>query len=805
MLRGPAGCGRRRRARARPSRCRGRSSSARCRRRSRRRRSGRLQPGERGGRLGALRRGARRGSPPRGRAARERRRRAPADLEPLPVAGERAHERGAEREAEQRRCRRRARGRTAATSRSRRRAWRGCGRRSRSPTGCRFITAPKNAPASPQATASGRRPRSRPATLARTAPPTPIAPQAHICHGVHGPWPKNTFDGERRDRADREPGRAAERRSRQISTMSVVGLTFGSGANAIRPSAASAASVATSASTRAVGMRPLVPREAGGQRDAEDEQRGGDPAHRATTCDSRASRLREQRRAFLGEQRAAAEDAGGLRREVPAAAEHLGGRRVGDRARRRRAARCGRPTAAANSASWVATSTAIPAAASSRRCAASASLWPRSMPRVGSSRQTTAGGSPCRTMLEREPLALAAGQVARVAVGERGEAGGLERFGGQLVADALGEQVVAGVLQQQRDAAAALDPAARRLRQPGGEPQQRRLAGAVAAHQRDRSPGASARSTPRSTAGPSRDLEPDAVERERRGGLRPATQASATTRRVGRNGACAVPPSPRARSARARVLHGDRRRSGTPASANRRAPGVCSAGGACSRKPRGSASNARSRRPPARSRGRRRPGSARAGARRARTAVPHSSLTRRSTPSSSSPATGSSWEVGSSSSSSRGRPASAAPSATRCSSPPDSSCVERSSRPRDAERERGLLHPARDRRRAPAAVLERERELGAHGAHHDLRLRVLEQRPGDGGQLGRAVLARVEPARHQPPGELAAVEVRDEPGRRAQQRRLARAGAAREHARTRPARRAGRRRRSAGRSAPGYE
>ena len=31
--------------------------------------------------------------------------------------------------------------------------------------------------------------------------------------------------------------------------MSVVGLTFGSGANAIRPSAASAASVATSAST----------------------------------------------------------------------------------------------------------------------------------------------------------------------------------------------------------------------------------------------------------------------------------------------------------------------------------------------------------------------------------------------------------------------------------------------------------------------------------------------------------------------------------------------------------------------------
>ena len=68
--------------------------------------------------------------------------------------------------------------------------------------------------------------------------------------------------------------------------------------------------------------------------------------------------------------------------------------------------------------------------------------------------------------------------------------------------------------------------------------------------------------------------------------------------------------------------------------------------------------------------------------------------------------------------------------------------------PGDAERERGLLHPARDRRRAPAAVLERERELGAHRAHHDLRLGVLEQRAGDRGQLGRAVLARVEAAGH---------------------------------------------------------
>ena len=100
--------------------------------------------------------------------------------------------------------------------------------------------------------------------------------------------------------------------------------------------------------------------------------------------------------------------------------------------------------------------------------------------------------------------------------------------------------------------------------------------------------------------------------------------------------------------------------------------------------------------------------------------------------------------------------------------------------PGDAERQRGLLDPARDRRLAPAAVLQRERELRAHRAHHDLRLGVLEQRAGDRGELGRPVLARVQPARHQPPGELAAVEVRHEPGGGAQQRRLAGPRAARD-------------------------
>ena len=73
-------------------------------------------------------------------------------------------------------------------------------------------------------------------------------------------------------------------------------------------------------------------------------------------------------------------------------------------------------------------------------------------------------------------------------------------------------------------------------------------------------------------------------------------------------------------------------------------------------------------------------------------------------------------------------------------------------------------------------MLEREPKLGAHTAHHDLRLRVLEHGPADRRQLARACVAQVEAADLDLAGCLTAVEVRDEAARRAQQRRLPRAG-----------------------------
>ena len=128
----------------------------------------------------------------------------------------------------------------------------------------------------------------------------------------------------------------------------------------------------------------------------------------------------------------------------------------------------------------------------------------------------------------------------------------------------------------------------------------------------------------------------------------------------------------------------------------------------------------------------------------------------------------------------RGRPARAAPSATRCSSPPDSSAVERSRRWSMASASAASSTPRAIGRRAPA-VLERERQLGADRRGHDLGLGVLEQRPDHGGELAGTVLAGVHPRDRHPPRERAAVEVRHQAADRSQQRRLARSRRARHH------------------------
>ena len=85
-----------------------------------------------------------------------------------------------------------------------------------------------------------------------------------------------------------------------------------------------------------------------------------------------------------------------------------------------------------------------------------------------------------------------------------------------------------------------------------------------------------------------------------------------------------------------------------------------------------------------------------------------------------------------------------------------------------------------DFRRRDAEVLEPEGDLVGDDGHHDLVLGILKDRRDRAGELGRACAAGVEPGDDDLTLEAAAVEVRDEPGERAEQRRLARTGRAEE-------------------------
>jgi hypothetical protein len=69
-----------------------------------------------------------------------------------------------------------------------------------------FMTAPNARPATAHAAASETRPSSRPARRASPAPARPQPPQATICHGVHGPCPKNRLDASAATAPTMKPG-----------------------------------------------------------------------------------------------------------------------------------------------------------------------------------------------------------------------------------------------------------------------------------------------------------------------------------------------------------------------------------------------------------------------------------------------------------------------------------------------------------------------------------------------------------------------------------------------------------------------
>ena len=176
------------------------------------------------------------------------------------------------------------------------------------------------------------------------------------------------------------------------------------------------------------------------------------------------------------------------------------------------------------------------------------------------------------------------------------------------------------------------------------------------------------------------------------------------------------------------------------------------------------------------------------------TVMPRSCTSRCSSASTSSAADGSSAEVGSSSTSTRGCGVSTEPMATRCCCPADSVT---SGRDRWAAMPSTSSISSTRRRITSGGDAERLHAVGQlllDRVGDEAGERVLPDVPDDVGEVARPVLAGVAAGDGHPAGQQPAGEVRHQPVDGAQQRRLARSRCARRPAPARPRARAGRRR-----------
>ena len=200
--------------------------------------------------------------------------------------------------------------------------------------------------------------------------------------------------------------------------MSVVGLTLGIATKAIRPTTASAASAATSETTRAGGRERSNQPKPAAEREPEHEERGELPAH-----GRRLELPLEQLRALLGGQGGAVEDPGDVGREVAAATEHVLGRAVRDHVplaeQHDPLGELGRQLGVVGGHEHGGASLGKLAQAGAERVLVRAVHAARGLVEAGEH-----GRGAAEHDLERQPLPLAARQVARVGVLPAGEARG---------------------------------------------------------------------------------------------------------------------------------------------------------------------------------------------------------------------------------------------------------------------------------------------------------------------------------------------------------------------------------------------
>ena len=164
------------------------------------------------------------------------------------------------------------------------------------------------------------------------------------------------------------------------------------------------------------------------------------------------------------------------------------------------------------------------------------------------------------------------------------------------------------------------------------------------------------------------------------------------------------------------------------------------------------------------------------------TVMPRSCTSRVMAASTSSAAVGSSAEVGSSSTRIRGCAVSTEPIATRCCWPPERVRSGAAAQLGDAEQVERLLHPLAHHGLGDRELLHRVGQLLLDRVGHEAGQRVLPDHADDVGEVAGRMGAGVAAVDDHPAGEVPAGEVRHEPVDRAEQRRLAGAGRADDHA-----------------------
>ena len=244
---------------------------------------------------------------------------------------------------------------------------------------------------------------------------------AAICHGVHGPWPKKKFDASAADGADGEAGRGAER---EAGEQDDVGGRLDVGdrreGDAARAPPARPASPRARAGATAGGCAPTRRSRRRGRR------RGSAWTRRSQLMQAWTSVERAQQRG-AGLRGPARRRRGCGRSAWRSTSRRRGPRRSARRRRPRpcRSGPCASATATASSASWVASTMPTPCALSAHSSVRQRGLARLVHPARRLVEQQRGGLLAADDDRDRQPLALAAGEVARMAVGQVREAGAL--------------------------------------------------------------------------------------------------------------------------------------------------------------------------------------------------------------------------------------------------------------------------------------------------------------------------------------------------------------------------------------------